>query len=399
MNGAKTTRNVGKSTGNRTGAVPSEGQRPNSALVVGAGFAGLSAARTLADLGWRVVLVEQQGHLGGHGHHWACMATEACARCSACAVSDLIQQVIRDPAITVRTTATLAALEGADGSFVARLQPVGSSEAVCRSHPNFALAADESIPVSKVVIATGFQPFDPAELPMLNYGRLPNVLTLAEMDDVLREDRLAALITGEKSKLAFIQCVGSRDRERGREYCSQFCCKGSIRLARKLLNEKPDLQITIYYIDLQLTGKAFRVFYKETRDKISFVQGTPAEILPAVEGPGLRVKAYDPATGAIGYEEHDVIVLAAGQRPGPANAALAANLGLKLGEDGFLALARSAHSTASSRPGVFLAGASAGPTDLAMACTQAFAAAAEIGAPDKSFQTDRPLLATGSLQR
>ena len=364
-------------------------------LVVGGGIAGLCAAETLADLGWQVLLLERAGHLGGQGHRWACMATESCNKCWACAVSDRLHRVTANSRIRVRTQARLARLDGADGAFVAQIEPVASDETACRSHPHFVLQAPESAPVAKIVLATGFAPFDPAELPMLNYGRLEGVKTIADLDEYLLRNRLSEFITAAENRVAFIQCVGSRDRERGRDYCSQFCCKASVRLARKLLFERPDLKITVYFIDLQVAGKEFRTLLEEMQGRIRFVQGTPAEILPAVEGTGLRVKVFHPESNTVDYETHDRVVLAVGQTPDASTRRLAERLDLAIGQDGFLALAEPGSSTRSSRPGVYLAGACAGPSDMAGSCLQAMAVAAEIGRPADATATVRPLLATG----
>ncbi len=356
-------------------------QSAGNALIVGGGIAGLSAAETLADFGWQVLIIERQSHLGGHSHHWACMATESCNYCSACTVCDRIRRVISHPRIHIRTQARLVKLDGRDGAFEALIEPEGSADSACRSHPHFQLSAPESLPVAKVVLATGFTIFDPAELPMLNYERFGSVMTIADVDEYILQNRLSAFITDTENRVAFIQCVGSRDRRHGWNHCSQFCCKGSIRLARKLLSQRPDLKIVIYYIDLQIGGKEFRRFFEEMQGKIRFVQGAPAEILPAEVGAGLRVKTFNPETNNIVYETHDRVILAVGQTPGSDALRTAGQLGLDLGPDGFFALAEPEHSTRSSRPGVYLAGACSGPSDMAGSCLQAMAAAAEIGCP------------------
>jgi len=290
----------------------------------------------------------------------------------------------------------LVKLQGTEGAFEATIEPAEKTDSVCRSHPHLILTAPEILSLAKAVITTGFTPFDPAELPMLNYERFGAVMTIADVDEYILQNRISEFITDVEDRVAFIQCVGSRDRQRGRDYCSQFCCKASVRLARKLLFERPDLKITIYYIDLQVGGKEFRTFFEEMQGRVRFVQGTPAEILPAEEGPSLRVKAFDPESNQVRYEIHDRVVLAVGQTPGPGTRRLAERLDLALGSDGFLALAQPGFSTQSSRPGVYLAGACCGPSDTAGSCLQAMAAAAEIGRPTDAVANERQLFTTGS---
>jgi heterodisulfide reductase subunit A len=175
--------------------------------------------------------------------------------------------------------------------------------------------------VDAIFVATGFEPFPAEEKPLLQYGILDAVTTTVDLDQVLLEDCIDTLPTAgiEEPRVAFLQCVGSRDREAGRDYCSQVCCKTSLRLAARLLHERPEWKITLFYIDLQVTGKGFRESYRFLESRIRLVQGVPSEVL-RTEGDKASLVFEDPATGELKTEPFDLIVLAVGMLP-PADAA------------------------------------------------------------------------------
>ncbi|NOZ87629.1 MAG: CoB--CoM heterodisulfide reductase iron-sulfur subunit A family protein [Deltaproteobacteria bacterium] len=361
-------------------------------IVIGGGIAGLTAAENLAEIGWEVLIIERTGHLGGHGHHWACMATSNCNRCSACAVFDRVGRVLAHDKISVLTLARVASLKGEPWAFKVRIEPEEVREEACRSHPHLVLSQQREVCADFVVVATGFTPYDAKESPLLGYGRFPEVLTTLDVDEMLLRNHVQSFLKPDVSDIAFVQCVGSRDKQAGRDYCSQFCCKTSLRLARKLLYERPDLEITLYYIDLQVTGKEFRHFLKEMSGRMKFIQGTPAEISHGETEGKVIVKRFDPSEGKASIAEHDRVVLSIGQVASPENKDMADALGLDVAPDGFLALSEAEGSRVSTRPGVFLVGACSGPADLNTSSMQALAATTEIGRPAVMADTYRTAL-------
>ena len=350
---------------------------PSNVIIVGGGIAGMTVAGAIADLGIGVTLVEQDRQLGGHAAHWACMATDECARCSACLVQDQISKISAHPRIEVLLGARLGECQGEAGAFRVTLEPEPASENVPPPWREWVLGRRRTVPCQAVVLATGFEPYDPSKNPLLGYGHFDGVITTQDLDDILRKDDLAGFAPDGDTPLrvAFIQCVGSRDRKSGREYCSQFCCRTTIRLIQRLRYLRPAVEATVFYIDLQIMSKEFGVFYNRARGDVRFIQGVPAEVCPGETQRALRVYSVAPGADRTEAFEFDRVVLAIGLTPTDSHRSLAKVMGLDLNEFGYFAGASPDAPLTASRPGVFLAGACSGPTDIQGSRKQAMAVA------------------------
>ena len=336
-------------------------------------MAGLTAAGELARNGVSVLLLERDPRLGGHAGRWACMATGDCRKCSACLVEDARASILEHELVQVHTGGTLAGLSRNGGGMEAQVVPHGAdadAEGVAAG-----AAEVEGVPlreattweVDAVFVATGFDPFPAEGKPMLLYGENPSVITTVDLNRLVREHRLDSLpgMQGDGMRVAFLQCVGSRDRVAGRDYCSQVCCKTSLRLASRLLHDHPAGEITLFYIDLQLCGKGFRSFYGGLAPSIRTVQGVPSEVLP-VEGDGAALVFEDPDSGETRTETFDLVVLAVGMVPAAGASALAAGVGLARARGGFF------EPTEGPAEGpVYIVGACKGPVDIQGARRQA----------------------------
>ena len=160
----------------------------------------------------------------------------------------------------------------------------------------------DTIYVGSVILAPGFEPFDPASLDSLHYRDHPRVITTCELNRLIRNEGLAEFLNHQKSpRLGFIQCIGSRNREQGRDYCSQVCCKVALRQANKVLDLMPHAAITLYYMDLQIMGKEFRSQFSRISGRVRLIQGTPAEILRDYEPEKLTVIQEDEKSGKIDF--------------------------------------------------------------------------------------------------
>ncbi|MBW1988250.1 MAG: CoB--CoM heterodisulfide reductase iron-sulfur subunit A family protein [Deltaproteobacteria bacterium] len=400
-------------------------------LVLGGGIAGLYAAKVLAGHGTAVDLVEKSGFLGGHGLQYGCKAGAACEKCGACTVEQILADVAAEPRITVHLRAELAGVEGNgrfsatirqrprllhdDADLAACYKKTGGQRLVVRgwspnNRPFYAVnpgklseeggaekvlglveqacpgaaavdgeEAEKTLPADAIIVATGFAPFDACKKPTYGYGKIPNVVTGLEVERGLRaEGRVLRPSDGEPpKKAAFIQCVGSRDIALGNPWCSRVCCAYALRIAQAARYKDPELSVTVFYMDIQSTGKSFPAFYEQCKKDLRFVRNIPVDAFPE-QGGRVRVAWSHPKTGARVEEAFDLLVLSIGITPNPDNAGLSRALFIPLDADGFFAAGDGELERAATiRPGVFVAGTAAGPKSIPASMAHAAAAAAE----------------------
>ena len=350
-----------------------------SVIVVGGGIAGLSAATAVAEIGPDVILVERDMRLGGHAADWACMATVECAKCSACLVQDQVFKALCHPRIQIILGAEIASFRGEIGNYQILLEPTRKEEPGQTPWTNHMLRSELEVTGSCVILATGFDEYDAKKNPLLGYGQIEGVVTTRDLDKILREDDLDSFLPEQTEPLhiAFIQCVGSRDRTSGLEYCSQFCCRTTIRLARRLLYLAPEVRITVFYIDLQVMSKDFLTFYQQARESIRFIQGVPAEVTPGDVRP-LRLFSTPPGSDRVAALEFDRVVLAIGMSPSESQSHTADLFDIDLNEFGYFAATDRQRSNATNKSGVFPVGGCAGPADIQGSRKQALAAATRV---------------------
>lgn len=333
-------------------------------VVLGGGVAGLTVSKILAGNKIPCVIVERDYRLGGNAGNWACMATDQCLRCSACLSEDLVREIRGLSNVEVLTSWQLSAFSNSDATpMQIALKSTETSE-------------EKRLQASGVVIATGFEPYDPQDKLLLGYGKHESVYTLSDLDSLIKRDVLADFMRGQdKLKAAFFQCVGSRDLSDGANYCSHYCCAGALRMALKLVHEYPGVEATIFYIDLQLAGKYAPELLKQAEDKnIKLRQGVPGEILFPEAGPEVVVE-HD---GRNVRESFDRIILSVGQRPSKSTQMLAGQLGLSENQFGFVDQAEASDPCRTSIPAVYLAGTCAGPKDIRRTIEHAGRTASEI---------------------
>ncbi len=303
---------------------PAAGSPPR-VLVLGGGVAGLTAAAVFARCGLAVSLVERAARLGGHAARLSCKATSGCVHCGACLLEAALQAVRAMPQVTVHLSAS-ARIRRRGGAFSFELDPA------CGPGPG--APAKEA---AAVFVATGFSAFSPAERP-LGWGVFANVLTNLELEDRLRaEGRLTRPSDGRvPGRVAFIQCVGSRNAQIGHLWCSAFCCAAALRAARKIRHLHPETEITVFYIDLQSVGRAPDAFLEECRRGLRLIRAVPGEALGAADG-GIRLTWFDDAGRMSREEAFDLVVLSAGMQPPADLEETLAPLGLPRDSFGFAA--------------------------------------------------------------
>jgi len=417
--------------------------------VVGAGIAGIEAALTIADHGIRVHLIEIEPSIGGHMAQLD--TTFPTNDSSMCLLSSKMAGVERHPMIVLHTMAEVSAVSGDAFDYTVRLAThpryvdasactgcgacseacpvevynrydagIGVRKAIYVPHPRAiphiavrdpehcidcglcydtctagAIARNEPeresyLQVAGIVIATGYEPYDPAEKKAFRYLDYPDVITSLEFERMLAADgptsgEIRRLSDGKRpDSIVFISCVGSREKKEGRNYCSCVCCMYTAKNARRVGEKYPDVQVTVMRSDIRAYGKGYQEYFKSAKKDagVKYIRGMPGSVERGRDGRMRivveKIKKETPVTEMVTLEP-DLVVLSVGMRPSPRTERLAAMLQIPLDPFGFLdAENRFSCPVETVRKGIYIAGAAVSPKDISDCVVQGEAAAMKV---------------------
>jgi len=238
------------------------------------------------------------------------------------------------------------------------------------------------IEVGSIILNPGFQIFDASKLDYYGYGKIKSVVTSLEFERLLSASGpfgghlVRPFDQKEPQKIAWIQCVGSRNVKYERNYCSGVCCMYAIKEAviAKEHSHNP-VDTTIFYMDMRTPGKDFEKYYDNAKAQgVKFVRSRIYEVVEAKDGSGDAVIRYATEDGRLETEQFDLVVLSVGLEPKDSAKELAKALDLKVNKFGFAEL-EPLTGVNTSREGVFAAGVFSGPRDIPETVMQASAAA------------------------
>ncbi|MEA3377158.1 MAG: CoB--CoM heterodisulfide reductase iron-sulfur subunit A family protein [Chloroflexota bacterium] len=344
-------------------------------LVIGGGVAGMTAALDVADAGIPAFLVEKDDHLGGRVADLN--RTFPALDSASDLLEPLIERVQTHPHVTVLLNSEVSEVDGYVGNFQVRVSSLGDWETGEPKDESAGPPAPESIDVGSIVVATGYDVFNPDRKPEFGYSDYPNVITSLEMEDRLAEGDLT--VDGRTpERVAFIQCVGSRDIQLGNPYCSRVCCMYTAKQSRLVREMLPDAEVTVFYIDVRTFGKGAEEFYDEARSKgVRYRRGNVSEIYRKRSAPDRVVLvAEDTLLGQPIEFEADLVVLAVGMEPREDTSRISQLLKLPRSADGFFLEAHpKLRPVDTAMDGIFLAGCCQAPRDIPDTVAQAKAAA------------------------
>jgi len=401
-------------------------ERSNEALVVGGGVAGLTAASELADQGFKVHVIERSPAIGGAMSLISKTYPEE--DCTMCLRGPRMIELLTKPGIEYHVSSTvkevertptgfkvtyskkpveldLSAKKGkgqpveiipnasgkydlvySDGPTKAQLKHVVNSKCGnCTSVYPAALmnimeeAGEKTIEVGSVVLATGFEDFDPSGIPKWGYG-LNNVITQYQLARLLDPFGPTGGIVARPSdakapkKIVMVQCVGSRDQEY-QSYCSKYCCMAAIKHAGVIKSQRdPSAEITVLYRDIRASGYGFESLYNDTKEMgVNFIHGDIDNVSPQGDGLGIT---YTDGMGRTKTLDADMLVLSTGMKPSKGSEELAELFNVELTDSGFYKEIDEKVANITTRaPGVFIAGTATGPKNIPDSIAQAGAAA------------------------
>jgi len=415
----------------------------NKALVIGGGIAGMNAALDLAEMGFKVYMLEKTESIGGHMA--ALDKTFPTLDCSICIEGPKMVDCGRHPNIQIIANADLVKVDGYVGNFRVKIRKnpryvkaenctgCGECKDACPiEFPNewdmnlgtrkaISVPFDQAVPliftvnkdyciecykcvdvcgarkaidfdqkpeeidieVGAIIVSTGFDVYMPYDMPLLGYGKYPNVITSMEFERLI----LAAGPTGGKvirqsdgkkpHTVAFIQCVGSRDKNKY-PYCSNFCCMYTLKHVVQLKEKyKEDVEVYVFYMDIRSPGKGYEEFYDRAREKgANFIHGRVSRIDEDPKTHNLIIHSEDQTLGQPIEIEAEMVVLATAAIPKKGSDDIARILNLSRGADGFFL-----ESHPKLKPmdaptdGVFYAGACQGLKDIPFSVSQGSGAA------------------------
>lgn len=423
-----------------------------SAMVIGAGVAGLQAAMDIADFGYEVHLIEKAPIIGGNALKLGlAFPTDDGAFCISSPVSvEGIRKcfyragLLQHPNMKIHTLSEVKEVKGSLGSFEAKVlsHPRGVAENLCNNcgkcaevcpinvedemnyglskrkaiylpHPNAVPPVyvidwkncnkcgkcvevcptkainlkDEpeeiTLRVGAIVVATGFQEYDPSTIKQYRYGLYKDVITQLQLARILDQHgptkgRLVRPSDGKApEKIVMIQYVGSRD-ETTNPYCSRVCCTLALKHAI-LIKEKyaPDADVYVCYMDIRTVGKDYEEYFSRARQLgVKFIRGKPSEIFRDPANGSLVVEVEDTFLDRPLEIEADLVVLSVGLEPTSGTGELAKTLGIEVGENGFVKeVYQKLRTIETNKRGIYVCGGAQGPKDIPDSIAQAEASA------------------------
>ncbi len=331
-----------------------------SILIVGGGPAGLSAARSLASVGRKVTLVEKETVLGGAPILSGYARLVPSGEWASEAIGRMVRAVTESSRIEVICSSRIAEFSGDPGNFQA------------------VTSGGDKISASAAILTTGFTHFDSVNKPEWGFGSHPDVVTTTQVEQMISSGQgVRCPSDGRKPKrVAILLCVGSRDRQIGREWCSKICCTVSANMAMEIREEHPDCSVYIYYMDIRTFGLYEGNFYWKSQEeyKVKYIKARIAEV--TFDGNRVLLKGEDTLVKRPISIPFDLVVHAIGMDPNIENSQIASIFGVDLEPHGHIQRGAAYDSIAgTSRPGVYVAGAATGPETIDDSIAQGQAAA------------------------
>ena len=320
-------------------------------LIVGAGVSGCAAAYTLASGGVDVILIEKAGRIGGRVRTYGCKAVEKCRNCGVCLTAGMWDKVMSHPNIQIYTWSDILDVKGRPGDFSVNILNVNDR------------SEQQLDGVDAILISTGFDSLPDVFPAHLHIESTKGLMTGTALEELMLDRTRTSLFDEEPKSVAFIQCLGSRDKNEGGLYCSRVCCSYSTRAAKMIRSYYPECEIVFFYMELQNVESGD--FYAGLRELgVEFINCRPSKI-------GETGIEYDDSSEGVKQKDFDLVILSDGIHASIDNSRLAEICRLRQDKDGFL-------QSVGVDPGIYVCGCARAPMKIDEAYTDAVTVACKI---------------------
>jgi heterodisulfide reductase subunit A len=319
--------------------------KEKNVVIIGGGPAGMEAAAKLAGFGHQVTIVEKEEQTGGNLKRWHNLFPDFT---SSKVVKDYLKSGIQKSGANVLVQ-----------SEAVRIDREKDNQLVI-------LKNGKSLKADAVVLATGFQPFDARRKEEYGYKIYDNVITSVDLEQMFTSGAIVTSSGKIPQRIAFIHCVGSRDKKSGNLYCSKVCCVTGVKQAIELKKEIQEAKIYNFYMDLRMYGQDFEELYIEAQQKwgITFIRGRVSEIAQNIDG-SLQLKAEDTLVGRPIRMNFDLVVLLVGMVPSSGSEALGKSASVNFtGGNFFRSVERPIKMNETEAPGIFITGTCREPLSI-----------------------------------
>ncbi len=337
-------------------------------LIIGGGISGISAALEIADAGKQVYLVEKSGNLGGYAAR--INLTSPYMYSSSQMINPKIEKVLNHPNIKVFLDTQVEEVSGYVGNFETKVNGNGKIT---------------NLEFGNIILAIGLKTFDPSGIENYQYGKLPDIVTSLEFEDILNSGEIKKKDGVEPQNIAIIHCVGSRN-DNYHEYCSRLCCKNGLKYANQIRSALPGSNIYEIYADMRAIGKGCEELYSITsRKDIMFLMFDQKNGIPEIR----KAPEKEPCSMLIEMDEKlsgerveipaDLVILMVAKEAHPEAKKLGQTVGISMcGNQFFIERHPKLDPVATTTDGVYVVGSCQAPKDMPDSVAQARAAAARI---------------------
>jgi len=343
-------------------------------LVIGGGIAGMTAALELADAGHMVYLVEKNNRLGGN-----LARVDLTAPYLYSARDLIIERIARITGhknINLYLESEVAEFNGFVGNFSARIRQINGK--------TVAYGSPLEVSIGNVIVCTGYKEFDASRITHYGYGKLPNVITSFELEQMIRAGKIETREGRKPRYVAIIHCVGSRSQE-FHSYCSRVCCMTALKYVHEIKSAIPNCYVSDIYIDMHAFGKGHEDFYRRSSEVKTLFLMYEKNDRPVIRRAGpkddceMLIEVSEKLSGEQIEIPADLVVLMVGMEAREDSGEVAHLVNISRDKDGwFIESHPKLEPVATTTDGVFIAGTCVSPKDIPDTVAQARAAAARI---------------------